>query len=204
MLCILLSLTCLRSCGNKSVIMRNLFLLLLLTVTSSLAQVQDKDTGVSDLGAQVPADILAGIVLTLKTASDSGMNMSEPQDLISAQEALQWISDRQYVIEPTVEWPSPELVEQRVWSDCKGKSLWLSSRLLRLGYRDVKLLIGKIPNSGSGHAWVELKFGGVTYIMDGTYRGRYTIIPKDRMTVHRDHKILYTVMPTGVTNGYAE
>jgi len=162
---------------------------------------QVTDAGVTDLAARVPDDVLAGISLTLKQAFAAGKEMPAPDDLMPAQEALQWISDRTYVVEPTVAWPSPELVEQRAWSDCKGKSIWLADRLLRLGYRDVRIKIGKIPDLSSGHAWVEMTFGGIDYILDGTYRGKYTIIPKDRVTIHSDHKILYTVSPEGYVSG---
>lgn len=181
--------------------MRLLYILSVITVLllGSMCTNADQvtDTGVSDLATRVPDDILAGISLTLKEAFEAGKEMQDPTDLMPAHEALQWISARTYVIEPTVSWPSPELVEERAWSDCKGKSLWLATRLLRLGYRDVRIKIGKIPDMTSGHAWVELTYNGSEYILDGTYRGKFTIIPKERMTAHADHRILYTVFPTG-------
>lgn len=157
---------------------------------------QVRDSGVPDLAARVPPEILAGVSLFLKGAKEAGEEMPDPSDLMPAQEALQWISTRTYVLEPTSEWPSPALVEQRGWSDCKGKCLWLADRLLRLGYRDVTILIGKIPDLDTGHAWVEMNFQGQSYILDGTYRGKFSIIPKERKTVHADHEILHEITPT--------
>jgi hypothetical protein len=163
---------------------------------SSAQPDQVRDGGVPELAARVPPEILAGVSLFLKGAKEAGSEMPDPPDLMPAQEALQWISARTYVLEPTSEWPSPALVEQRGWSDCKGKCLWLADRLLRLGYRDVKILIGKVPDLDTGHAWVEMDFRGQSYILDGTYRGKFSIIPKERKTVHADHEVLHEITPT--------
>lgn len=177
--------------------MWKLTILLFLVFTSGLlGQTQGRqevDGGVPALAARVPPEILAGVSLTLQASAIAGNDMPTPEDMMPAQEALQWISNRSYVLEPTSEWPSPSLVEQRGWSDCKGKCLWLADRLLRLGYKDVKILIGRVPDLDTGHAWVEMTHKGGTYILDGTYRGKFSIIPKERKTVHADHVILHEI-----------
>lgn len=167
---------------------------------------QVKDDGAADLGIKVSDEILAEVALMLKQAKADGAGMPEPYDLMPAQEALQWISNRTYMLEPTSKWPTPDTVEQRMWSDCKGKSVWLADRLLRLGFRNVRIMVGKVPDMLTGHAWVELDYpvenknkAMKSYILDGTYRGRFSIIPKDQHTVHAEHQIIHVISPDGYT-----
>ena len=165
-------------------------------------EARSKDVGATDLGVKMSNETLTGVMMMLKAARDEGRGMPEPDDLMPAQEALQWISRRTYLLEPTAAWPTPEMVEQRAWSDCKGKAIWLADRLLRLGYKDVKIVVGKVPDLLTGHAWVELVFPldkkgrrSAVYILDGTYRGRYSIITKDQNTVHSDHAVVHVITP---------
>lgn len=160
---------------------------------------QEKDQGLPELKVKVAQRILTSIEDTLAQAQTFGTSMPEPDSLMPAQEALQWISGRAYMLDVTTEWPSPETTEMRFWADCKGKSLWLADRLLRLGYRKVTIVIGKIPSMPAGHAWVELNYKGKDYILDGTYRGRFTIIPKDRATLHAEHVTLHRVTADNYT-----
>lgn len=159
------------------------------------------DTGAPELASRVRDIVLLDIVNVLKKSKDAGVAMNgEPSDLMPAQDALQWISQRPYILENGENWPHPEVTESRIWADCKGKSLWLADRLLRLGYANVKIVIGRIPKEQMGHAWVELQFKDKTYILDGTYRGRFSIIPADRQTVHTDHKVLHVITYNGYQN----
>lgn len=181
--------------------MRYLAIIAILTLQPIILHAQALDKGAPELANTVREGVLLDLVTVLKKAGEDGLAMhGEPVDLMPAQEAIQWISQRPYVLENSEMWPHPEVTESRIWADCKGKSLWLADRLLRLGYTNVQIIIGLIPNERMGHAWVELEFKHNQYILDGTYRGRFTIIPKDRRTVHNDHVRLYTVSQNGYHN----
>jgi transglutaminase-like putative cysteine protease len=67
---------------------------------------------------------------------------------------------------------SPEELEATGRGDCKDKAVWLYARLAEAGAREVQLVIGKSDSRAQEfHAWLYLKLGGRTYLLDPTFSG---------------------------------
>lgn len=66
-------------------------------------------------------------------------------------------------------WQLPEETEKKGRGDCEDKAIWLYSKLIREGFEDVRLVIGKYRDSSTSfHAWVVWYSGDKIYILDPT------------------------------------
>jgi len=64
-------------------------------------------------------------------------------------------------------WQLPEETEKLGTGDCEDKAIWLYSKLLKDGFEDVRLVIGKEKeNSRIFHSWVAWYPQGKVYILD--------------------------------------
>jgi hypothetical protein len=98
-------------------------------------------------------------------------------------------------------WQLPEETESRGAGDCEDKAIWLYTRLIAMGFEDVRLVVGKYrPNQADLHAWVMYRSKGKVYILDpaiyqglwearhypkGYYRPFYSY-SKDKRWRHKD------------------
>lgn len=99
-----------------------------------------------------------------------------------------WIGDlRAIPYGFSMEWKTPEEVQEGAFADCKGKAVALYNLMHSRSADDVRLVIGKrTPSSRKTHAWLEWNTSNGTYILDPTinwsaYRvsrfGRSSYIP---------------------------
>lgn len=74
----------------------------------------------------------------------------------------------------SLRWQSPEETAMRGSGDCKDKSIWLYSEMIKNGYSDVKLVIGRYRDMDRIlHAWLIYTDGnGDTVLLDPTKQKR--------------------------------
>jgi len=66
-------------------------------------------------------------------------------------------------------WQLPEETEDRGAGDCEDKSIWLYTRLIQVGFENVRLVVGRYrTDKASYHAWVVCYLDGKIYILDPT------------------------------------
>lgn len=66
-------------------------------------------------------------------------------------------------------WQLPEETEKKGRGDCEDKAIWLYSKLLKEGFEDVRLVVGKQREDSSGfHTWVAWYPDHKVYILDPT------------------------------------
>ena len=70
-------------------------------------------------------------------------------------------------------WKTPEQLDAAGAGDCKDKALWLYSKLHAAGAHDLTMVIGKKDAAATEyHAWLYLRLGGKTFLLDPTTDGR--------------------------------
>jgi predicted transglutaminase-like cysteine proteinase len=68
--------------------------------------------------------------------------------------------------------PLPCETEQKGRGDCKDEAIWLYSRLLKKGFKDIRLVIGKYRSTDIlFHAWVVWYHGSRVFILDPANQG---------------------------------
>ena len=87
----------------------------------------------------------------------------------------------------SMEWKTPDEVENGAYADCKGKAVALYNTMHSRGADNVRLVIGKrLSTSRKTHAWLEWTTTNGTYILDPTilwsafpveHTGRSSYIP---------------------------
>jgi len=66
-------------------------------------------------------------------------------------------------------WQLPDETERKGGGDCEDKAIWLYSRLLKDGFEDIRLVIGKVrEDSLRFHSWVAWYPQGKVYVLDPT------------------------------------
>jgi predicted transglutaminase-like cysteine proteinase len=69
-------------------------------------------------------------------------------------------------------WQLPHQTEKRGKGDCEDKAIWLYSKLLKKGFKNVRLVIGKYRSSDIiFHAWVVWYHKSRIFILDPTHQG---------------------------------
>lgn len=67
------------------------------------------------------------------------------------------------------QWQLPEQTERRGRGDCEDKAIWLYAKLLKDGFNNVRLVIGRQKEGDQTlHAWVAWYEQGKVYILDPT------------------------------------
>jgi hypothetical protein len=70
---------------------------------------------------------------------------------------------------PSDSWQLPEETEQRGAGDCEDQAIWLYARLIQMGFKDVRLILGKYrADQATYHAWVAYYLANKIYILDPT------------------------------------
>ena len=66
-------------------------------------------------------------------------------------------------------WQNPDEIEINQAGDCEDKSLWLYSKLIKEGFSDIRLVIGKFNvNDVVNHMWVAWYTNDGVFILDAT------------------------------------
>jgi hypothetical protein len=66
-------------------------------------------------------------------------------------------------------WQLPAETEDRGAGDCEDKAIWLYARLIEMGLKNVRLVVGKYRiDQPAYHAWVVCNVSGRVYILDPT------------------------------------
>ncbi len=83
----------------------------------------------------------------------------------------QWMEDlRDIPYGYQMEWKTPQEVQSRQPSDCKGKAVALYQRMQASGAKNVRLVIGKrAPTSRMTHAWLVWETKDGTFLLDPTF-----------------------------------
>src|SRR5437588_12969957 len=69
----------------------------------------------------------------------------------------------------SMEWKTPDEVQNGAFADCKGKAVALYNTMHSRGVQNLRLIIGKrLPTSRKTHAWLEWNTAGGTYKLDPT------------------------------------
>ena len=81
----------------------------------------------------------------------------------------------------SLQWKTPEQVQNEFKADCKSKAIALYSILKKRGVDNLRLVIGmRTKSSKMTHAWLEMNYQGKLYLLDPTFDSRVRTLADGR------------------------